>query len=80
MQKDPRINLYQNKETKGTLYSKSLGVKYSKGKYVLVSDQDDLYTQEDAFSTMYYYLEKDNLDILGFAAIYFLELLQKIES
>ena len=69
-EKDPRINLYQNKETKGTLYSKSLGVKYSKGKYVLVSDQDDLYTQEDAFSTMYYHLEKDNLDILGFAALF----------
>ena len=33
MKKDPRINLYQNKETKGTLYSKSLGVKYSKGKF-----------------------------------------------
>jgi len=70
MKKEPRINLYQNKETKGTLYSKSLGVKYSKGKYVLVSDQDDLYTQEDAFSTMYYHLEKDNLDILGFAALF----------
>ena len=70
MKKDPRINLYQNKETKGTLYSKSIGVRYSKGKYVLVSDQDDLYTQEDAFSTMYYYLEKYNLDILGFASIF----------
>ena len=70
MKKDPRINLYQNKETKGTLYSKSLGVTYSKGKYILVSDQDDLYTQEDAFSTMYYQLEKDNLDILGFASIF----------
>ena len=70
MKKDPRINLYQNKETKGTLYSKSIGVRYSKGKYVLVSDQDDLYTQEDAFSIMYYYLEKYNLDILGFASIF----------
>ena len=70
MQRDPRINLYQNKETKGTLYSKSIGVTYSKGKYVLVSDQDDLYTQEVAFSTMYYQLEKDNLDILGFGSIF----------
>jgi len=70
MKKDSRIRLYQNKETKGTLYSKSIGVIYSKGKYVLVSDQDDLYTQEDAFTTMYYHLEKDNLDILGFAAIF----------
>ena len=70
MKKDPRINLYKNKETKGTLYSKSIGVIYSKGKYVLVSDQDDLYTQEDAFSTMHYLLEKYKLDILGFATIF----------
>ena len=70
MEKDPRIFLYQNKETKGTLYSKSKGVSLSKGKYVLVSDQDDLYTQEDAFSSMFYEIEKNNLDILGFATIF----------
>ena len=69
MKKDLRINLYQNKYTKGTLYSKSIGVTYSKGKYVLVSDQDDLYSQEDAFTTMYYEMEKNNLDILGFSTI-----------
>ena len=70
MEKDPRIFLYKNKETKGTLYSKSKGVSLSKGKYVLVSDQDDLYTQEDAFSSMFYEIEKNNLDILGFATIF----------
>ena len=69
MKKDLRINLYKNKYTKGTLYSKSIGVTYSKGKYVLVSDQDDLYSQEDAFTTMYYEMEKNNLDILGFSTI-----------
>ena len=70
MKRDQRIYLYQNEETKGTLYSKTKGVLYSKGKYVLVSDQDDLYVQTDAFSTMYYALEKDNLDILNFGALY----------
>ena len=70
MQRDPRIILYQNEETKGTLYSKAKGVSLCKAKYVLVSDQDDLYTQEDAFSSMYYELEKNNLDILGFASIF----------
>ena len=70
IKKDPRISLYQNKETKGTLYSKAKGVSYSKAKYVLVSDQDDLYTQADAFSTMYYEIEKNNLDILGFASVF----------
>ena len=70
IKRDPRIYLYQNKETKGTLYSKSKGVSLSRAKYVLVSDQDDLYTQKDAFSSMYYEIEKNHLDILGFASIF----------
>ena len=70
IKRDPRISLYQNEETKGTLYSKSKGVSLSRAKYILVSDQDDLYTQEDAFSSMYYALEKNNLDILGFASLF----------
>ena len=70
MQKDPRIILYQNEETKGTLYSKSRGVLLAKGKYVLVSDQDDMFVQVDAFSTMYEELENNSLDILGFATLF----------
>ena len=70
IKRDPRISLYQNEETKGTLFSKSKGVSLSRAKYILVSDQDDLYTQEDAFSSMYYALEKNNLDILGFASLF----------
>ena len=70
MKKDPRIILYQNEENKGTLYSKTKGVLMAKGKYVLVSDQDDMYIQNDAFSTMYKELEKYSLDILGFGSIY----------
>ena len=70
IKRDPRIILYQNEETKGTLYSKCKGVSLSKAKYVLVSDHDDLYTQADAFSSMYYELEKNDLDILGFASVF----------
>ena len=70
IKRDPRIILHQNKETKGTLYSKCKGVSLSNSKYVLVSDHDDLYTQSDAFSSMYYEMEKNNLDILGFASVF----------
>ena len=65
MIKDPRIILYQNKENKGMLYTKTRGVLYAKGKYVMILDVDDLYTQRDAFSTLYLEAEKNNLDILG---------------
>ena len=70
MIKDPRIILYQNEENKGMLYTKTRGVLHAKGKYVMILDMDDLYSQRDAFSTLYIEAEKNNLDILGFGLIF----------
>ena len=70
MEKDPRIVLFQNEENKGTLYTKTKGVLNSNGKYVMILDQDDMYTQKDAFTTLYYYAKQNNLEILGFSAIF----------
>ena len=69
MKNDPRILLYKNKENLGILYSKTKGIMLSKGKYVMILDQDDLFPQKDVFSTLYYEIEKENLDILRFAYI-----------
>ena len=68
MVKDPRTKLYQNEENKGALYTKTRGVLNAKGKYVMALDEDDMYVQRDAFSTLYSEAEKNNLDILGFAS------------
>ena len=68
MVKDPRIRLYQNEENKGILYTKTRGVLYAKGKYVMTLDEDDIYVQRDAFSTLYSEAERNNLDLLGFAS------------
>ena len=70
MKKDPRIVLYQNEQNKGALYTKTKGVLLSKGKYILLLDQDDFYLQKDAFSTLFEIMEEDNLDMLGFAVIF----------
>ena len=66
MKTEPRIVLYQNKENKGMLYTKSKGILLSKGKYIMVMDIDDIYVQRDAFRCLYVEAEKNNLDILGF--------------
>ena len=70
MEKDPRIQFYQNEENKGALYTKTKGVLLSKGKYILLLDQDDFYLQKDAFSTLYEIMKEDNLDILGFSSVF----------
>ena len=69
MQIDPRIILYQNEENRGGLYTRSKGVLNSKGKYVMVLDEDDIYAQKDAFSILYEEAERNNLDIIGFSMI-----------
>lgn len=70
MKKDKRIVLYKNIENRGTLYTKTRGVLNSKGKYVMILDQDDMYIQNNVFSTLYNCSEKNNLDILGFSSIF----------
>ena len=69
MKDDPRINLYVNQENKGIFYSKTKGVLHAKGKYVMILDEDDMYVQNNAFSTLYQIAEKDKLDILGFSSL-----------
>ena len=70
MKEDPRIILLTNKENKGTLFTKTKGVLYAKGKYVITLDQDNLYTSKFTFSLLYNEAEKNNLDLLGFSSIY----------
>ena len=69
MEKDRRIIFYQNQENRGALYTKSRGILYSKSKYVMTLDEDDMYIQSNALSTIYEEAEKYNLDILGFASL-----------
>jgi glycosyltransferase involved in cell wall biosynthesis len=69
MKTEPRIFLYQNQENKGPLFTKSKGVLHAKGKYVMILDEDDIYVQREAFSTLYMEAEKSNIDILGFIGI-----------
>ena len=69
MLNDPRIVLYKNDENRGSLYTKTTGVLHSKGKYVMLLDEDDIYAKKDAFSILYDEAEKNNLDMLGFSFI-----------
>jgi len=63
---DKRIILIKNERNRGILYSKSFGVKMSRGKYVIVKDQDDIFLSKKLFNTIYKLLEKYNLDILQY--------------
>ena len=66
---DSRIVLFENKENKGALYTKTKGILLSKGKYIMILDEDDIFVQRDAFSTLYDEAERNNLDLLGFGIL-----------
>ena len=62
---DSRIILIKNKKNKGTLISRNLGVLYSKGKYIILPDPDDIISK----SILYIcnkYAEKYKYELIRF--------------
>jgi glycosyltransferase involved in cell wall biosynthesis len=67
---DSRIKIINNKKNMGTLFSRSIGVFSSKGKYIFHLDGDDMFLDEDVFSTIMNIAEKGGFDIVSFKCIY----------
>ena len=65
---DNRIRIINNHKNMGTLYSRSIGVLNSKGKYIFMLDNDDIFLNEDIFETIYNIAEQGNYDIVEFKA------------
>ena len=76
---DKRILLINNKKNRGILYSKSLGVRLSRGKYVIVIDQDDIILSKNLLSVLYENSERYKLDILQFKSLIFFEDNKKVK-
>jgi len=76
---DKRILLIKNKKNRGILYTKSLGVKISRAKYVIVLDQDDMLLSKNLLSIIYEKSQKFNLDILQFKSLKFIEKTKNIK-
>ena len=68
MIEDKRIKLIKNKKNRGTLYSRSIGVLNSKGKYIMPLDNDDLFLY-DIFNKCYEEAEKNEHDIVEFSGL-----------
>ena len=66
---DQRINIINNNKNMGTMYSRNIGILNSKGKYVMNLDNDDLFLNSEVFDILFKEAEKENVDILGFAAV-----------
>ena len=67
--KDNRIKILNNYRNMGILYSRSVGVLLSKGKYILNLDQDDMFFDEDVFEKLYESAEEGKYDIISFMEV-----------
>ena len=62
---DKRIILIKNKNNKGTFITRNIGVLYSKGKYLVFPDPDDIISK-NIFNACFKFSEKNNYDIIKF--------------
>ena len=63
--KDKRIKLIKNKKNRGLFITRNIGLLSSKGKYITISDPDDIISR-DIIKNCYNYAEKYNYDIIKF--------------
>ena len=69
-QEDPRIKLLKNKNNRGILYTRSIGVLNSKGKYIFPINSGDVFIN-DIFNICYDEAELNFLDIIEFSGYNF---------
>ena len=62
---DKRIILIKNKKNRGTLMSRNIGILFSKGKYLLLPDPDDI-LYKNILNICYKFAEKYNYEIIRF--------------
>jgi glycosyltransferase involved in cell wall biosynthesis len=65
MNKDKRIKLIKDSKNRGTFKARNIGALYSKGKYVIISDPDDILSNK-ILSVCYNYAEKYNYELIRF--------------
>ena len=64
---DNRIKVIRNKINRGILYSKSLGILKSKGKFIMFLDSDDMFVNQNIFSICIEEALKNDIDIVEFS-------------
>ena len=66
---DQRIKIINNIKNMGILYSRSIGVLSSKGKYIFSLDNDDMFLDFDVFSTITNIADEGNIDVVEYRGV-----------
>ena len=66
---DNRIKMLNNSENKGLFYSRSIGVLYSNGEYIMDLDSDDELFNESDLEYLYSNTNNSKIDIINFGLL-----------
>lgn len=70
--KDSRIRVFAHDKNKGQACGRNLAYKYATGEYIYMLDADDK-LKEGALSKLYRICKQDNLDVVGFETLQFMD-------
>ena len=71
--KDERIKIINNKNNRGSLYSRAIGILNSKGEYLLSLDPDDELHGVHSLKYLYNKAKRYNVDMISFVILYMLK-------
>ena len=72
VQREPRMILLRNERNSGLSYTRNRGIAVARGEYILFVDSDD-YIVNDAAEKMYRIAKENDLDVLRFLYIDYIE-------
>ena len=62
--------MIRNNKNKGALYTKSIGILKSKGKFIMILDSDDMFVNKDLFDICFDEAIKEIIDIIEFSGLW----------
>ena len=68
--KDSRIKIINNNKNKGLLFSRAMGILYSKGEYLMNLDPDDALQNSGNLKYLYRRLKNTKLDLIKFGMVF----------
>ena len=71
-QKDVRIKIINNKNNRGLLFSRAMGILNSKGEYLMDLDPDDEFHGINSLKYLYNKAKRYNVDMISFVMLYML--------
>ena len=70
LKKDSRIKIVNNHKNRGLLFSRAMGILYSKGEYLMNLDPDDALENSESLRYLYRKIKNSKPDVIKFGMLF----------